>query len=169
MNGNAVFLRNWPYAIARSGSAESAVKDLFDVAPLPAGAGGGASAATLGGWNIAISKYGDEQKASISFAKHLTSPEVQKWLALSQSRLPTIMSLYEDTEILRARPIVGRWKGIFLSAVPRPSAPTGVKYNEVSTLFWTAVHDTLSGKGSAARNFEELEVSLDELKGGKSW
>ena len=44
-------------------------------------------------------------------------------------------------------------------------APTKVKYNEVSSLFWSAVHDTLSGNGTAADNLEVLEAKLTELKG----
>ena len=47
-------------------------------------------------------------------------------------------------EIAAAQPLVPRWKDIFLNAVPRPSAPTKVAYNEVSSKFWTAVHDSLS-------------------------
>ena len=76
------------------------------------------------------------------------------------------MSLYDDAEIAAAQPLIPRWKDIFLNAVPRPSAPTKVKYNEVSSKFWSAVHETLSGTGTAAENLEILELDLDELKGG---
>jgi trehalose/maltose transport system substrate-binding protein len=40
-----------------------------------------------------------------------------------------------------------------------------VKYNEVSSKFWTAVHNTLSGSGTAAENLELLEADLTTLKG----
>ena len=51
------------------------------------------------------------------------------------------------------------------NAVPRPSAATKVKYNEVSSKFWNGVHRTLSGQGTAAENLEMLEVELTELEG----
>ena len=76
------------------------------------------------------------------------------------------MSLYDDPEIAEAQPLIPRWKDIFLNAVPRPSAPTKVAYNEVSSKFWSAVHETLSGTGTAAENLEILELDLDEMKGG---
>ncbi|MNT34266.1 putative ABC transporter-binding protein precursor [compost metagenome] len=57
------------------------------------------------------------------------------------------------------------WKPIFQTAVPRPSASAKVKYNEVSAKFWGAVHNTLSGNGTAAENLELLEVELTDLKG----
>ncbi len=163
--GNAVFMRNWPYAYGLGNSDDSKVKGLFDVVPLPTGGEGTTSAATLGGWNVGVSKYSKNQEAAIDLVKFLGSPEYQKVNAIKGSKLPTIMSLYDDADIAAAQPIIPRWKDVFLQAVPRPSAPTKVKYNEVSSLFWSAVHDTLSGKGTAAENLEVLEAKLTELKG----
>ncbi len=93
---------------------------------------------------------------------------MQKKQAIEASNLPTIVDLYDDADIAKEVPIIPRWKEVFLNAVPRPSAPTKVKYNEVSSNFWTAVHNTLSGNGSAAENLELLEAQLTKLK-GSSW
>ncbi|MCY3674850.1 MAG: ABC transporter substrate-binding protein [Paracoccaceae bacterium] len=163
--GNAVFMRNWPYAYSLGNGDDSAVKGLFEVTTLPTGGGHDTSAATLGGWNVAVSKYSENQEAAISLARYLAGPEAQKTRTLVASNLPTIISLYEDADIAREQPIIPRWKDVFLQAVPRPSAPTKVKYNEVSAKFWSAVHNTLSGDGSAAENLELLEFELEELKG----
>jgi trehalose/maltose transport system substrate-binding protein len=164
--GNAVFHRNWPYAYALGQGADSAVKDKFDVAPLPAGEGPEArSAATLGGWNYAVSKYAKDPDAAIELALFLASPEVQKERAIKQSNLPTVEALYDDADVLAASPFMANWKEIFQNAVPRPSAPTKTNYNEVSSLFWSAVHNTLSGNGTAAENLEVLEADLTDLKG----
>lgn len=163
--GNAVFMRNWPYAYGLGNGDDSAVKGKFDVTVLPRGGDSDTSAATLGGWNVAVSRYSDEQEAAISLAVYLASPEAQKRRALIASNLPTIIDLYDDPEIAKEQPIIPRWKDVFLQAVPRPSAPTKTAYNEVSSLFWSAVHDTLSGNGTAAENLEILEADLEALKG----
>jgi len=164
--GNSVFMRNWPYAYSLGNGADSPIKDKFDVTTLPAGSGEGArSAATLGGWNLAVSKYSENQEAAIELVKWIASPEMQKYRVLKTSNIPTIQALYDDPDITREQSIIPRWKDVFLNAVPRPSAPTKVKYNEVSSQFWTAVHKTLSGEGSAADNLAELEVSLTRLQG----
>lgn len=163
--GNAVFMRNWPYAYGLGNGDDSAVKGKFGVTTLPVGKEGDGSAATLGGWNVAVSKYSTKQEAAISLAMYLAGPEAQKQRAINESNLPTIIALYDDADIAAAQPIIPQWKDVFLNAVPRPSAPTLGKYNEVSAKFWSAVHSTLSGKGSAAENLELLEIELEDIKG----
>lgn len=164
--GNAVFMRNWPYAYSLGGGDDSAVKDKFDVAPLPAGEGEGAqSAATLGGWNVAVSKYSTKQDAAVDLALYLASPEAQKHRALLESQLPTVTALYDDAEIIEKMPFLPAWKTVFENSVPRPSAPTKGKYNEVSAKFWSATHDVLSGRSTAADALEMLEVDLEDIKG----
>ncbi|MFM7445365.1 MAG: ABC transporter substrate-binding protein, partial [Tabrizicola sp.] len=143
--GNAVFMRNWPYAYGLGNGDDSAVKGKFGVTTLPVGKEGDTSAATLGGWNVAVSKYSTKQDAAISLALYLAGPEAQKQRAIAESNLPTIIALYDDADIAAAQPIIPQWKDVFLNAVPRPSAPTLGKYNEVSAKFWSAVHNTLSG------------------------
>lgn len=163
--GKAVFMRNWPYAFSLGNKDDSAVKGKFDVVPLPAGGEGGGSAATLGGWNLAVSKYSKHQAEAIKAIMYLSSAKIQKANALEQTHLPTVVSVYDDADVKAKQPVLVKWKDVFLAAVPRPSAPTKTKYNEVSNQFWTAVHDTLSGNGSAKDNLANLEAKLTELKG----
>jgi trehalose/maltose transport system substrate-binding protein len=163
--GNAVFMRNWPYAYGLGNGDDSAVKGLFGVTTLPTGGGNDTSAATLGGWNVAVSKYGDNQEAAISLALYLAGAEAQKQRALNESNLPTIVALYDDADIAAQQPIIPQWKDVFLQAVPRPSAPTLGSYNQVSSMFWSAAHDVLSGNASAAEALEVLELDLTDLKG----
>jgi trehalose/maltose transport system substrate-binding protein len=165
--GNAVFMRNWPYAYALGNSADSPIRDQFEVVPLPRG-GEGHSASCLGGWNLAVSRYSPNVEAAIELVTYLTSAEAQKERAILNANLPTIPALYDDAEIAAEQPAVPRWRAMFDSAVARPSAATRRSYNEVSSEFWTAVHDTLSGNRPAAANLNRLEVRLNRLK-GRGW
>jgi trehalose/maltose transport system substrate-binding protein len=166
--GNAVFMRNWPYAYSLGNGADSAVKGKFDVTTLPVAAEGDQPSSTLGGWNLAVSKYSKSPDAAVALVKFLTSKASQKQRAIELSNLPTLQALYDDKDVAAAQPFMPNWKPIFQNAVPRPSATTKVKYNEVSSKFWTAVHNTLSGSGTAAENLELLEAELTTLK-GDSW
>ncbi len=158
--GNAVFMRNWPYAYALGNRPESAVAGNFDVVPLPRGSMGTGSAATLGGWNAAVSAYSTEPEAASELAVFLTSEEIQKDRAIRNSFLPTIASLYDDPEIAEAQPLIPEWRQVVENAVPRPSAVTGIHYSQVSQEIWTAAHNTIAGRGDAASNLAELERRL---------
>ena len=126
--GNAVFMRNWPYAYALGNGDDSPIKGKFDVAPLPSGGGDNTSAATLGGWNLAVSKFSPNPEAAIALAMYMASPEFQKAFAIETSHLPTIQALYDDAEVAAAQPLVPRWKEIFLQ---RGAAPVGADQGEV--------------------------------------
>jgi trehalose/maltose transport system substrate-binding protein len=159
-------MRNWTYAVALSSADDSAVKGLFDIAPLPAG-DGGAAAATLGGWNLALSKYTRHRSEAVALIKFLTAADAQKYRALKAANLPTMPVLYDDADIAAEQPWMKRWQSILEAATPRPSAITGRKYNEVSQAFWNAAHETLEGRGTGAENLSALRTQLERIKGSE--
>lgn len=162
--GNAAFMRNWPYAYSLGNADDSPIKGLFDVSPLPAGESG-SPAAALGGWQLAVSKYSANPDAAAALAVWLTGPEVQKLRAINASLNPTIQSLYEDPEVLEASPFFGSLYDVFINATPRPSTVTGEKYNEVSVAYFTAVHSVLTGQQDAETALTLLELDLQEILG----
>ncbi len=167
--GNAVFMRNWPYAYNLGNSNDSPIKGKFDVVPLPKGEGANArSAATLGGWNVGVSNYSKNKEAAIQLALFLSSEEVQKMLAVDASHYPTIPSLYKDKDVLAVAPFFTVAYDVLSNSVARPSATTKRKYNEVSSNFWTAAQKVLTGSDSAENALAELERKLKILK-GNSW
>lgn len=166
--GNAVFMRNWPYAWSLSQGADSPVRGKVGVVALPMG-DGGKSAATLGGWQLAVSKYSPNPREAADLVMYLTSPAVQKDRAIRGSYNPTIPALYKDADVLKANPFFGELYNTFVNAVPRPATITGAKYNEVSAAFWNAAHDVLSGKTRAKESLVKLESKLDAIRRGPNW
>ncbi|GEM49111.1 ABC transporter substrate-binding protein [Deinococcus cellulosilyticus] len=167
-SGNAAFMRNWPYAWALGQGSESKVKGKIGVAPLPRGGASGQNAATLGGWQLAVSKYSKNQAAAIELVRYLTGKTEQKRRAIKGAYNPTIKSLYQDKEVLKANPFFGSLYSVFTSAVARPSGVTGLKYNQVSQAFSGAVHDVLTGQKKAADALKTLESDLNRIK-GRGW
>jgi trehalose/maltose transport system substrate-binding protein len=163
-NGNAAFMRNWPYAWSLGNGADSKIKDKIGVSALPKGGANGQHAATLGGWQLAVSKYSKNQAAAADLVMYMTSPEVQKMRAIKGSYNPTIAALYQDQDVLAANPFFGSLYNVFTSAVPRPATATGAKYPEVSSAFWNATHDVLSGKATAEDSLKRLEGRLKQVK-----
>jgi trehalose/maltose transport system substrate-binding protein len=161
-SGNAAFMRNWPYAYSLGNAEDSPVSGLFDVTTLPVG-DAGISAATLGGWQLAVSKYSDNVDASASVALFLASREEQKIRAIEASYNPTIQDLYQDEEVLEAVPFFGSLFDVFINTAPRPSTVLSVKYPEASSLYASAVHSILTGEAEAVDAMEDLEVALEDL------
>ena len=160
--GNAAFMRNWPYAYGLGNAEDSVIAGLFDYAPLPAGASG--AAACLGGWQLAVSQYSDNIEAAVSVAAFFASPEEQKLRALSpQGANPTIPALYEDPDLEAENPLFGRMGPILETAFPRPSGVTGEQYSQASTIFFSYVHDVLTGQTDAQTAVEDMEADLEDL------
>lgn len=159
--GNAAFMRNWPYAYSSSLDSE-AIGGNFAVAPVPAG-DAGVGAAALGGWHIGVSRYSKHPEAAAAFAAYMTSAENQKHYSIDTSSPPAVAALYEDPDIQAAMPFAS--PEIVAITTPRPSTVTAGKYNEVSTLYFTAVHSILTGEEDAASALELLELDLQALLG----
>lgn len=162
--GNALFMRNWPYAYALGHEEGKATAGNFDVAPLPAGEDG-QPAATLGGWNLGASKYSNHPEEAAKLAMFLASERVQKMRAVQATLNPTIESLYEDEDVLEAAPFFGSLYDVFTNAVARPSTVTAPNYNQASELFFQAVHSVLTGQEDALTAVEYLELDLIDLTG----
>ncbi|MGM0548173.1 MAG: ABC transporter substrate-binding protein [Bacillota bacterium] len=159
--GNALFMRNWPYAYALAGQEGKATAGNFDVSPLPAG-DSGKSAATLGGWNLGVSQYSEHPAEAAKLAMFLAGEEVQKMRAVEGAFNPTIKSLYQDEDVLEAAPFFDSLYDVFTNAVARPSTATAPNYNQVSELFFQAVHSVLTGESDAQSAVEYLELDLKD-------
>ncbi|KPP91373.1 MAG: ABC-type trehalose/maltose/sucrose uptake system substrate-binding component ThuE [Rhodobacteraceae bacterium HLUCCA08] len=164
-SGNAVFMRNWNYAYALAAGEDSPVRDSFAVTTLPTGGDGLPSAATLGGWHLGVSAYSEHQEAAIELVRFLNNYDNQKERAIELSRPPTLTAVYDDPEVAAEQEFIPLWKPVVDNALPRPSAATLRKYNEVSAAFWTATHNTMSGDGTAEENLARLEAELNRLRG----
>ncbi|WP_083026003.1 ABC transporter substrate-binding protein [Vreelandella lionensis] len=162
--GNAVFMRNWPYEWALAQSDDSDVRGKVGVVQLPAGGEEGQSAAGLGGWNLAVSRYSEHPDIAADLVAYLTGEEEQKRRAIQASYNPTIDALYQDQEVLEAVPFFGTLYDTFTNAVARPSAPTGGAYRRVSNAFFSTSPDVLSGTKDGAQAVADLEGELLRLK-----
>ncbi len=163
-DGNAAFMRNWPYAYPMLEDSEAFGPEDFGVTEIPAGPEG-ESAATLGGWQIAASEYSDHPEYAAELALFLASEEVQKERALIAGDAPTIESLYEDEEILEAYPYWEDFFEVFVNAVPRPSTVTAPNYSAVSEAIYSEAHSVLTGDQDALIALEYMEIEIMDITG----
>ena len=101
--------------------------------------------------------------AAAAVAVFMTSYNEQKIRAIDGSLNPTIQALYQDPDVLEATPFFGSLYDVFINAVARPSTVTSPNYNQVSTLYFTAVHSILTGDEDPAVALELLDLDLHQL------
>jgi trehalose/maltose transport system substrate-binding protein len=137
---------------------------------LPKGNGANArNAATLGGWNLAVSKYSKHPKEAADLALFLTSAAEQKRRAISAGFQPTIASVYQDKDVIAANPLFASLVDTFKAAVPRPTTVTKGKYNRVSTEFWNSVHSVLTKEAKSKQSLADLKEKLEQVGRGGKW
>lgn len=168
-SGNAIFMRNWPYAWALAQGADSPVRGKVGVSALPRGGAEGKTSGTLGGWQLAVSRYSRHPAEAADLVRFLTGAAQQKQRAIRAAYNPTLPALYDDAEVLAANPFFGQLRRTFEHAVVRPSRVTGSRYNRVSSAFWQATHDVLSGEAEAADRLARLEGRLNRIGRHGRW
>ncbi|ORX79594.1 hypothetical protein BCR32DRAFT_294346 [Anaeromyces robustus] len=143
--GNILFMRNWPNAIQSTEETFNMTGTKFDfgVSKLP-GRIAGLSAATLGGWNLGVSKYSNNPLLSAKVVEFLTGKYTQKQRALKFSLLPTIKELYYDKDVCNVI-MCELYKDI--QAINRPSNEEN--YLDYSEVIYTTIHKALENTMTA--------------------
>ena len=166
-SGNAVFMRNWPYAWALLNAEGSAVRGRVGAAAMPTGKND--PAATLGGQQLAVSRYSPHPEIAADLVLYLTGAQEQKRRALVGGYFPTLRGLYHDPEVQRANPLYEVFLASLERSVARPSAQTGRRYNRVSTAIWNAAHGVLSQHVEPQAALDSLERNLMRISRGEQW
>nr|WP_300309866.1 ABC transporter substrate-binding protein [Halomonas sp.] len=166
-SGNALFLRNWPYVWNLANGDGSAVQDKIGMAPLPHGPDG-ASAATLGGWNLAVSRYSKHPQLAAELVAYITAVPQQREHAIEAGMNPTIEALYQDPEVLASNPSMGELYDTLVGGIPRPSSITKAAYPRVSNALFNRVHEVLSGDIDGTTAVAQLQGELTRI-GRRNW
>ncbi len=159
--GNAAFMRNWPYAYTLASSEGSPVARRFAVGPLPSGAS--QSAAVLGGWGLGVSRHSRNKEAAKRFVAFLNTREAQRRRAMEGGYLATRPDVFADPEVHRRVPYFAMMEQILADSVVRPAVPAGRSYNEVSSAYFSAVHLILSKDSSAQRALADAEARIQRI------
>ena len=158
-NGNAVFMRNWPYAYSLlADSAQSRVAGRFAVATMPAAEGGHPTTA-LGGAELAINSYSEHPDIAWQLVEYLTAPAQQLERAAATGDYPTRKALFDDPRLASALAVpLDQVRTAIESAVPRPVTPI---YTELSGLLQIQLHRALTGQASPADALHEAARQMN--------
>jgi trehalose/maltose transport system substrate-binding protein len=136
------------------------VKGKFGVTVLPHGTGGN-SVGTVGGWQLAVSKFSKHKGAAIEFVRYMTSPAVEKFDAITNSNVPTIVSVAKNKAVVKANPYLKP----AIASVPRVTRPAkffGTHYNEASKAIFQGMNQILTGT-PAGQVLPQIKSKLQQI------
>jgi multiple sugar transport system substrate-binding protein len=141
-NGQAAFMRNWPYAYALlQDASQSRVAGRFGVTSMP-GAAGGAPTAALGGSALAVNAHSDQPDDAYQLIAFLLEPEQMVERARIAGQYPSRRALYDTPELAAALTVPpADALAVIERAVPRPVTPV---YNELSEILQVSLHRALT-------------------------
>jgi multiple sugar transport system substrate-binding protein len=161
LNGDAVFLRNWPYVYALIGTSDypKLETDQVGVSELPSSDGKPGNG-TVGDQPLYISTSSQNPDAAWKFIEFLSAPEQQKFRAIEGSYLPTRSKLYEDPEIQESVPVVALAKTALQHTLPRPVTPY---YSDMSLEMRDQFNASLLGDVSPEDAARTMKENLENL------
>ncbi|WP_198940647.1 ABC transporter substrate-binding protein [Micromonospora sp. CB01531] len=159
-DGKLIFHRQWPYqyALANATDGSSKVNGKFAVAPLPGSSGPGKS--SLGGLNLAISKFGKNKGSALEFIKFITSEAEEKVQLEKTSEAPVYTALYDDPGLQQKFPYLPMLKASVANAVARPRV---VKYGDTTLAIQEEAYAALTGKKSSDQALKDLQSKLESI------
>ncbi len=160
-DGDAVFMRNWPYAISLSNDpTASKIPGKFDEHPMLYGGSNTQGHSNIGGWQHGINAFTKNPDACWKFVQYLISPVPQKAFALQLSLLSTLKSVYTDADVLAKTPFFAKVQPIVQNALPRPVTPF---YPDVSNAIQLRIHQALTKQTSPASALSQLASDLQTI------
>ena len=158
--GEAVFMRNWPYAWPLVNSNDSPIKGKVGIAPLPAGKDGKYGIPVIGGNNLAISKYSKHPKEAWKFIEFLSNPDSQKYAEIDSGRMPARKALYSDKDLLSKDPQLTDLYNAFSKAKSRPVSPYYAQMSDVMQIYF---HKALTGQMTAQQAIENVKKEIEKI------
>ena len=159
-DGDAIFMRNWPYAYSLGNASGSKVAGKFDIHAMPYGGSGTVGHSCVGGWNMAINAFSKNPDASWSFMQYMLGAYAQKQLAIVGSFTPALQSVYNDPDVQAKQPLFTKLAPILQNALPRPVSPV---YPDLSNIIQNHVHQALTKTASPAAALSALQSELQAL------
>jgi multiple sugar transport system substrate-binding protein len=155
--GEAVFLRNWPYALDLLEAPDSPVRGKVGITSLPRHREGVTGAGSTGGSHLAIYRGTRHPDLAVELVRALTSETAQRRMMTGAALYPTRVALYHEPDLVRGNPALPAIAALTLAARPRPVTPY---YLTMSTLLQPELSAALVGVKSPERAVADARQAL---------
>ena len=162
--GNAVFMRNWPYAFGLLSDSSSPVQGKFKIKPM-VHASNYFSGSCLGGWGLGITKNSKHPDAAWEVIKFFSSEEVQRRFILATGYVPSRRSLFNDPEILTKFSYYPQLLNVIENSILRPPIPQYAQASDILQRYLSAaITEQLTSEVAMERAASETRYLLGKQK-----
>ncbi|HVS05617.1 MAG TPA: extracellular solute-binding protein [Candidatus Dormibacteraeota bacterium] len=160
LSGGVAFTTNWNFVWgAMNDPLYSQIVGQGSVAPIPAAASSGQSAASVSGFlGLSVLANSAHPDLAVAWMRYLTSPEVQ---AQQTAELPIWTSLQNSADLRKANPQIGVFLTNLANARPRPKLG---HYVEASSVLQRHLHDLVLGSASPTTAMAQAQAELLALQ-----
>jgi multiple sugar transport system substrate-binding protein len=160
-NGQATFMRNWPYAYGLlQDASQSSVAGRIGIASMP-GTSEGTPTAALGGSVLAVNAHSDQPEEAYRLIEYLLQPEQMIERAQIAGQFPPRPTLYRTPELAAALSIpTDDALAIIERAVPRPVTPV---YSQLSEILQISLHRALTRQQEPRHALQEAATAMRVL------
>ena len=141
-NGEAAFLRNWPYVWALANADDSPIKGKLAIKPM-VGIAGKSGGACLGGWGLGIAKSSKHPEAAWKAIQYFTSEATQRKFILKTGFVPSRKSLFTDPQIVAKYPHYPQLLQVAKKAILRPPI---AQYTQASDILQRYLSSALTNR-----------------------
>jgi multiple sugar transport system substrate-binding protein len=160
-DGDAAFMRNWPYAISQSNDPKSSkIPGKFNEHTMLYGGSNTVGHSCIGGWQYGINAFSKNPDAAWKFIQFMLGSDAQKTIALQLSLLSTLKSIYTDSDVLAKYPYFSKMQPIVQTGLPRPVSPF---YPDISQAIQLRVHSALTKQTSPAAALSQLQSDVQAI------
>src|SRR5262249_21397991 len=119
---------------------------------------------TLGGWRLGVSRFSTHRDEAIALVRFLASEEAEKTFEVGAlGHLPAIAALYDNADLVQARPDIATYKRMLPDLVVRPSVQTRDAYGRVSASFAVAINRSLRRDAFAEDFLQSYRHELEAM------
>jgi multiple sugar transport system substrate-binding protein len=162
LRGDAVFMRQWPYAWDFVSDKKQSKLDYDQLAlsRVPVAQAGATPTNVGGGWNLYINAASDKQDAAWRLIQFMSAAAQQKEHALEGSYLPTVITLYKDPQVVDKLPAV-RFGGEAVKQTTTP--PVSPYYSDMSLAMSKEFNANVLGSVTPEQAAETLQKQLETI------
>ena len=141
-NGEAAFLRNWPYVWPLANADDSPIQGKLAIKPM-VGMAGKSGGACLGGWGLGIAKSSKHPEAAWKAIQYFTSEVAQRKFILQTGFVPSRESLFTDPQVVAKYPHYPQLLKVIKQAVLRPPI---AQYTQASDILQRYLSSALTNR-----------------------